>query len=210
MSDTFVIIPKPDDISWERVTEVLRQAHQSTKDAGMDYAAYSQTPEQIEQRIRGGMCFICISDDKVVGTATITPELGNKWYCNEGYALFQMLGVLPEYKGKKLGRALYSACEEWAESKGFKVIIFNTAKSNIIMRKGFSKYGFRHVDYSSHVRTNYYSVVLAKYLVVCSHLQIYYWIRFNLSRIRCILVKDSKGKTRKWVGLIKKPEIKQH
>ena len=50
-SDEFRVIPKPEWVSYEEITDVLHDAHQSTKQGGMDFNAATQTSEKTIKRL---------------------------------------------------------------------------------------------------------------------------------------------------------------
>lgn len=70
-SSDIVIMPKPDSISWEEITELLHLAFASHLENGLNYAACTQTEEETRQRVGDGMCMVALINGELVGTATL-------------------------------------------------------------------------------------------------------------------------------------------
>lgn len=89
-SSDIVIMPKPDSISWEEITELLHLAFASHLENGLNYAACTQTEEETRQRVGDGMCMVALINGELVGTATLNFYRGggSSWAscCSSGFS----------------------------------------------------------------------------------------------------------------------------
>ena len=68
--NNLIIIPKPNYISYEEITELLHAAYSERKSQGLHFAAAIQTAQQTRKRIDEGVCLVALIDKKLVGTIT--------------------------------------------------------------------------------------------------------------------------------------------
>jgi GNAT superfamily N-acetyltransferase len=205
-----VIVPKPDWVSWDEITSVLHDAHKSTVADGMNYVASYQGANVTKRRAEGGICYVALIDDKVVGTLTVKKHAPNNkvWYRRDIYATFEMIGVSSRYKRRGILSALSQVAEEWVIDNNLKVIIIDVAVENKPMQNAGLKQGFKYVDYISKKNTNYCSVVMARWLDGCPYTDKVIFRKFILAKIKCILLYTKKGSLRFYIKPIKRLVIR--
>lgn len=93
---------KSEKISYEELQELLNLSHKSNEEKGLKYGTQNQTIDMLKEKLRECDCYVAILDGMLVGTATIGYKSLNYWYCNERCAVIKLVGVHPDYKGKKL------------------------------------------------------------------------------------------------------------
>jgi GNAT superfamily N-acetyltransferase len=153
--------------SLEEVTTLLHRAYASLGAMGLNYTAVDQTPQVTAKRIAGGQCFVAELTGQLVGTIVVQPTYGEnecEYFTRKGVAAAHQFGVEPAAQGQGIGRALLSACEDWARARGFRELAMDTAEpaEHLIClygRLGYVKVG--HVQWPGKV---YRSVVLSKVL----------------------------------------------
>lgn len=89
-----IVIPKPDYITWEDITELLHLAFEERANQGLLYVAYTQSVETTIKRVDDGICLVALIEKKLVGTATL--HINNKGQNN--YSYLSQLAVLPNFK----------------------------------------------------------------------------------------------------------------
>jgi len=82
--------------------------------------------------------FIAFSDDSPIGTAAL-------YRIGEGNDVGELLQVWvsPEYRGKRVARALMNAVFQWASANGYRAVVATIAKGNTRALRFYQKYGFR-------------------------------------------------------------------
>ena len=92
---------KSDDISYEEIQRLLNLSHIDNEKKGLKYSTQNQSVEKLIEKIGTGDCVVAKIDGKLVGTATVGYRKINYWYCKEECAIIKLVGVHPDYKGKK-------------------------------------------------------------------------------------------------------------
>ena len=163
--DDIQIMPKPEWVSWEEIHEVIYVAHKVNRERGLFYKTATMTGEQLEKRLKGGMCFVALKGKKVVGTKSVKTYLGKNWY-NKGQNVAHMMlsGILPEYQGEGVYEDLTAAANKYVKKIGVRMLQGGTAGKNVLVRKLAEKQGYVTVDYETQVGVNYYSVIFVKWL----------------------------------------------
>ena len=90
---------------------------------------------------------------------------------------------MPEYQGRGIYSKLIAAREEYAHTHHLEVTYMFTSENNKKMQQLAQKEGFRLVSYSVSPKTNYYSVVMAKWQDKCPFPAWYCVFRYYLSKI---------------------------
>jgi len=95
------------------------------------------------QLFRTGTCFVATSDEKIIGTAFVIPN-GNsyKWFDAE-WSYIRLVGVLPEFEGKGIGKKLTSMCIDHAKKTGEKIIALHTSEFQNAARHIYESLGFK-------------------------------------------------------------------
>jgi GNAT superfamily N-acetyltransferase len=118
------------------IAGVLREAF-SEYEALYTPAAFSATTptgEQIQQRWSEGPVWIALQDGRAVGTVAALPK---------GEALYiRSMGILPEGRGRGLGRLLLEQVEDYARRQSFKRMILSTTPFLLRAIRLYERFGF--------------------------------------------------------------------
>ena len=206
------IIGKPDEISYEEITDVLHEAHASTADKGMHFVALTQTAEETRKRLgEDGKFFVALArsedgsgEEILAGVGAVAFYKSCKGWYGKGqpYADIKMVGVRNEFKGQGISSALYRALEEYAFSR-VDLITMNTAEDNAIVLDSNARHGWKRVDFRSWSKTDYYSVVMAKWKDACPFSDAAVKRHYELSKAKTRLLRNADGKRRGVVVLRK-------
>ena len=93
---------------------------------------------------RGGRFWVLVDDGRVVGTVAVVPS--GRVACE-----IKRLYLLPEYRGRGLGRALLEQTLDWATASGYRHIVAwsdarLTTAHGVYERMGFTRFGERTAD----------------------------------------------------------------
>lgn len=113
-------IAKPEDS--ELVWKIVNISFQEYRDSDAPSSALMETSEHVRQAMSNGRerAVICYYEGKAAGTA--------RFYFENGL-YFRRLGVLPEFRGHGLSKAIISWLESFARSSGASRIWCNTRSS---------------------------------------------------------------------------------
>lgn len=190
MNDTLSIIEKPDWVSWEDIRQCLIASHTNNRRDGINMGHYQWPAERIKEFVGDkGVMFVALDERKLVGTAAIIERDGHSWYAPGRYAFLGFAGVLPDYVGRGIYKALSLKREEYAQIMGYQVLVMDTHKDNIHLQNIAVKNGYRYVRYflvSSH---DHYNVVLAKWPSGCPYSATYCRYKFLCSKLKAWLIK---------------------
>lgn len=178
-----VVIPKPENISWEEIRNVIHQAHKSNFEKGIVMRTTTFTAEELKERVGPmGKCFVAMDGDQVIGTTSCCVGEVNHWFYHGRIMKWMLLGILPMYKGFNICTMLLQKVEEETKLQGCTTISFDTAEENTNMQKICLKKGFVYVDFIAFPLSNHYSVEMLKWLDGCPFSKIYCFLRFNLKK----------------------------
>ncbi len=90
--------------------------------------------------------FIAEIDETVIGFASGELREGSPAFDARTWAAVEDVFVLPEYRSRGIGRALISACREWALDKGANGITLQVAARNDRARRFYGELGFREIS----------------------------------------------------------------
>ncbi len=167
MSD-ITVIEKPENVSYQKIKEILIAAHQQNFEKGIVLHTTELSPEELEKRVgKNGKTFIALDNGKIVGTASYRIREQHKWYVNGNVVDEILVGVIPESKGKHVYSHLYDCIEKEAIEGGYDQIIFSTAEKNINKQQIGLKKGFYYVNYFVAEDNDHYSVIMSKWLNGC-------------------------------------------
>ncbi len=189
-SSRFQILEKPDWVSFDDIADVLHDAHSSTLESGMKFAASDQTGEEIRKRLGdNGTIFIALNEQRIVGVAGVSLYNKCRYWCWRGkpYAEIKLVGVRREYRQQGINNRLYSAAEEYA-FRHVDLILMHTAEENNVTIDSNIRHGWKIIDYKSFSKTNYYSVVMALWKNGSPYSDFYRKIRlfFNIFKTKAI------------------------
>lgn len=194
------IIPKPDSISWEDITDLLHQAFAEHKAKGLHYSACDQSVDVTRKRAENGICLVALQDGELVGTGLVNfvQRHGTTIGC------LSQLGILPEVKGHGIGTKLKIARIEICRQKKVDAIYCDTSeKAKSVIRFNMQK-GWQKVGLISSVNTNYYSVVFRYPVRGRKYSQMEANVRFFFSSLFCRSLWRENGSLRPLGKLLKK------
>ena len=158
------VIVKPDTITWEDISQVLRRAHQKNIEEGITMHNPFLPPDKIKEKIdkMGGVMFVALQEGKLVGTGAVAIR-EKKWWCSKGQIGYICFGsILPEFRNKGIYKALALAREDYILSKGVYKVYFDTHENNKKMIDMSKKRGYELFTYA--IRSDHNSVLLIKWL----------------------------------------------
>lgn len=168
MRENIQIIEKPEWVSWDDIKRCLYSAHATNRANGINMAHYQWPAEKIKDSLgEHGVMLVALDDKKVVGTAAIGEKFGKAWYAEGRYAYMCFAGILPEYNGRGIYKALVEKREEIAKSLGFNILVFDTHYSNLIIQKIAVNNGYRYVHFFCASNKDHFSVIMVKWLSAC-------------------------------------------
>lgn len=151
--------------SYDDIHEVLYEAHRHNRQRGLVYKSTLLNGAELQRKVGDGITYVALIEGRPVGTGSAYFCTGRNWY-DKGVlvAHYCLAGVLPEYQGKGIMSQLYSAIEQYAITRGAKIVRSGTAERNAIQRSFFKRYGFIPVDFLISKGNDYFSVMYAKWL----------------------------------------------
>lgn len=189
MSDqTIIYTKKPDWISWDAVQLCQSKAHEKNIKKGLKMHCTELTGEELEKSLKGGICYVALKGNQVVGTCSLVIQDYTWFFGKKRVGYLAMAGVLPEYQGTDVFFELQKLREKDIEEQKVEILYFDTAESNVLVRKMGEMQGFKHVYYISFRSTDYYSVTMAKWIIGRPKselwLKIYFWMSEKYVKLR--------------------------
>lgn len=189
---------KPEYISYETIREVLHDAHKLNFENGIVLHTTTFTAQEIEEYIgEEGKCFVAISENKVLGTASYRIIERSSWYVQGKVVDEVLVGIRPEFKGMHLYSRLYEAIERDAIKNGYKLIVFNTAEKNVRKQKISSSHGFDNLSFFAAEDNDHYSVVMGKWLQQCPYSSSEIRFKYLLKKI-FVKIRYKPGKIKRF------------
>jgi ribosomal protein S18 acetylase RimI-like enzyme len=111
------------------------------------WEGYLRRLRDVRTRAERTMVLVAVDGDRVVGTATL--ELDHRIEPEDdpplrpGQAEIRMVGVLPEARGRGLGRMLMEACLREARKRGKAVATLHTTRRMKVAQRMYESMGFR-------------------------------------------------------------------
>lgn len=175
---------KPDWISWDEVQACQASAHVRNNEKGIHMHCQDLTGEELEKIIGNGTCYVALDSNRVVGTCSLqyvreVVRFGQRK--KVGY--LSMAGILPEYRGGEVYFGLQKIRMQDIKDEHIDVVYFDTAENNTMVRKLNEKQGYKYISYSTFPATNYYSVVMAKWITCPSPNDFLLKVLFLLKKI---------------------------
>lgn len=177
--DGITVMRRPESVSWEAVSRVLKEAHRENVRRGIRMTYPQLPPEQLYEKTegRGGVLFVALDGERLVGTAAVVSIDKAIWCGDGGYAYCFLDAVLPAYAGKGVFRRLADAQQQWAREAGLDRLLLDTNERNRHMLRLCRKSGWRSVDYRIH--NGYSSVMLVKWLGGCPYSRLHCQYKFQ-------------------------------
>ena len=192
---TIEIVKQPEFISDDDIAALLHDAHQSTKEKGMNFTASYFTGEQNRKRLgEDGVFYVALADKELAGVLAVCYEKDCKLWCHKGkdFAELKMMGVSTKFKGLGISSQLNEVVIKDAFGRT-DLITFNTAEHNQRVIDFYERRGFVKVNYRSYRSTNYYSVELAKWRDGCPYSAFTCKLRYALIRLKVRLFYKETG-----------------
>lgn len=165
MENTIRVTYKPDSISWEKLAECQKQAHESNKAQGINMQCAEFTGIELRDAVKNGITLVAQDDaGTLAGMLSVEFNKVNRWWHKGLGAYICYVAVAPEFKGRGVYRALSEKANEIIASKGISVEYLNTHIKNEAAQRAYIKDGYQKVRFSPGSGTDYYSVEMAKWL----------------------------------------------
>ena len=179
------IMPKPDYVSWEDVSELLQKANKVNEKKGFSMSDLNLPPDSLKQQIEGeGLCVVALVDDKLVGVSACNFGTQVRWFNKKKKCARKfMTGILKSYQGCGILYEMDKVLDDYIRSCGCDMIVASTAEGNQSVRKNSKLGGYKELAYESFGTTSYYSVIFAKWFEECPYPDWYIRLRFFLSRL---------------------------
>lgn len=156
----------PED-SLEALTELLHRAYAGLAAMGLEYVATCQSVEITRKRLRTGICYLALDEDRIIGTIKYAPPgmaPGSDYFSQRHVAHVSQFGVEPELQGQGVGSRLMVHCEARALNDGATELALDTAVPAEHLIRWYTALGYREVGRIDWPVTNYESVILSKQL----------------------------------------------
>lgn len=201
LTDGLVIIPKPDYISWEEITQLLHLGYSERANEGLNYSATHQSVEKTIARVGDGVCLVALLDGKLIGTESYNlikkkKLKWKKWYQDEEYFYLHSLTVHPDYKRKGIGLKIRNYIRDEAIKNSVGSLISDTSEDAKWLISWYDRLGHKKVGCVSHLGTNYYSVVMRTPISGKKYSDRYRMFRFYLSYFFCRVISKEDGRWR--------------
>lgn len=201
LDENLVIIPKPDFISWQEITQLLHLGYSERADEGLNYSATHQSVEKTIERVGNGVCLVALLNGKLIGTETYNLIEKKKlkwkrWYQDEEYYYLHSLTVHPDYKRKGIGLKIRNYIRDEAIKNKVGSLISDTSEHAKWLIRWYERLGHKKVGCVSHSGTNYYSVVMRTSISGKSYSDSYRIFRFYISCFFCRIISKENGEWR--------------
>ena len=189
--DGITVMRRPESVSWEAVSRVLKEAHRENVRRGIRMPYPQLPPEQLYEKTegRGGVLFVALDSERRVGTAAVVRIKKDIWCGDGGYAYCFLDTILPAYAGKGVFRRLADAQQLWASEAGLDRLLLDTNEKNVRMRKICRRNGFLPVEYRIHDDHN--SVIFVKWLHGCPYPE--WFVRLMFIRLKWKRKRNAKA-----------------
>lgn len=161
------IRPLARDDSLAAVTQLLHRAYARLGASGLNFTAVNQSEAVTANRIHGGHCLVAKWSGMLVGTVLAKPTDQTsecEYFRRTGVATLNQFAVDPGHQGRRIGRALIDASEEWALSNGHCELALDTAEPARHLVELYLTRGFVLVGHVQWPGKTYRSIVMSKSL----------------------------------------------
>ncbi len=200
------IMKQPDWIGDDQIAALLHAVHRTTAQAGMFFSAGEDGAEALRKRLGDNGCFFVAVDeeDRLAGVAGIAfyPSCSGWYGKGRPCAEIKLVGVDEAYRQQGISNRLYEeVCAYGFQS--VELMIMTTAENNRVVVEANSRHGWTPVDFKSFKRTNYYSVVMARWKEGCPFGRLSCRLRFLLQKMRTRLIYRADGKVRRGLSVFR-------
>ena len=173
---------KPDWVSWADIKECMTKAHETNKKKGIVMQNQSMSAEELGDNLKNAYCFVALHNNRVVGTCSFVIKKVNMWWAKGNVIYTFALAIIPDYQGTDVYFGLQDLRMSYIKETGIRIMMSDTAESNIIAQKLNIKKGAKSVKLYASPNTWYYSVVMAQWLDGCPYSDWYCSFRFRISK----------------------------
>lgn len=189
---------KPNWVTGAEIKTLLLKAHEPNRKKGIVMQNQFMTPEQLDEYLKDVNCFVALKGEKLVGMMCYKIIKCNQWWAKGQNVIYNCLdAIIPEFKGSDVYFELRSLREKSIKETGLRIIQFATEENNVMVQKICVKRGGKLVRFIASPSTNYYSIVMVKWLDGCPFSDKYINFRFKLSKFLTKLVYKP-GKVRRF------------
>lgn len=133
---------QPDDA--EAVNRVALAAFEEYRSEYDDWSSFSAIIGQMAFLSENGELIVACLDEQIVGAVVyVGPNQTKSPYFKADWPILRMLVVMPEYRGKGIGRALTEACIQRARRDGSVVVALHTTPIMSVALGLYERMGFR-------------------------------------------------------------------
>ena len=177
------IIEKPEAITYDRLYELIYQAHENTRKLGIKINTRISNGDQLRESIEqeNMTVYVAMLEGKPAGTISTKIEIGkHRFVKGHTVSYVAYVAVLPEYKGYGIGKALCEKAEEYAKNHGADAVGLYVANRNPAA-EFYSHIGYEKTEFLPRIKLKQYAVYEVKWLESCSTPK---WIRTLYYRTR--------------------------
>jgi len=201
VKDDVTIIPKPENISWESITDLLHLSFRERANEGLIYGAFNQQVEKTKKRVEDGICLVALLNGELIGTGTV------KFYQKKGkrFGHLSQVAVHPDYKKHGIGTRLREyRVDLCRKQQDIDAVYCDTAEQATPIINWYLKAGWQKVGYLSHLGTNYYSVKFRLPINGRKYSKLEALLRYYFSIIAFKLMKTKHGEWTAIGSMVKK------
>lgn len=163
------ILPKPENISFDDIHELLVEAHKKNYEKGIVLRFSQMSGEEIKQYLgKESECWVAMCGDKLVGTTSVKFFQGKSWW-NKGKKVAHgcFTGILKQYQGIGILEDMNALKYAYIKEHGADMNQGDTSEDNRTMLKVLAKDGYKIVSFFAPVGVDHYSVKIVKWLNGC-------------------------------------------
>ena len=174
---------KPDWVSWADVCECIHAANVVNNKKGFHMLFANINPDEIEDNLKGGKCFVALHNNQVIGTTSFIIRDLKKWYLRGKAIYYCYDGILPKYRGTDVYFGLSDLRDKYVRESGIRNHQFHTAEHNKSVIKINKIYGYKLVLFKPTGKgADYYSVTMVRWDDGCPFSDNFLTFMFKLSK----------------------------
>ena len=171
---------KPDWVTGSDIKALMWKAHEPNRKKGIVMQNQFMSAEEFEEYLKDVYCFVAVKGNEVIGMMSFKIIKCNKWWAKGQNVIYNCLdAIAPEYSGTDVYFELRGLREKYIKETGLRIIQFATAENNMLVQRICIKRGGKMVRYYASPSTNYYSIVMVKWLDGCPFSDMYIDFRFK-------------------------------
>ena len=95
--------------------------------------------------LKTSQCFVCENADEIIGMAFLVSSGNPTEIFEADWSYIRMVGVHPDYSGRRIGSQLTQRCIDFAKSSGEKIIALHTSEYMNAARHIYETLGFKQM-----------------------------------------------------------------